>query len=145
MQVNATVKRTRRAFTLIELIAVIIVLAILAGVAVPKYFDYSTKAKESAAKATLGATRSAIANFYANAAKTTGAGAYPTLTEIGADGPVLEQGIPENPYNGSSEVQAATWDPDAPPITGTAGWNYDAAAGRFWANSDTSGVDENEW
>lgn len=39
----------RRAFTLIELIAVIVVLAILAAVAIPRYFDYSTRAKVTAA------------------------------------------------------------------------------------------------
>jgi len=145
MRSNAICHREGRAFTLIELIAVIIVLAILAGVALPKYFDYSTKAKESAAKATLGATRSAIANFYANAALSNGTAAYPTLVELEADGSVLEQGIPQNPYNGSDDVQAATWDAASPPVSGTAGWNYDASSGRFWANSDTSGIDENEW
>lgn len=146
MKHQKTSRRNRRsAFTLIELIAVIIVLAILAGVALPKYFDYSTKAKESAAKATLGATRSAIANFYANAALTNGSAAFPTLVQLEADSTVLEQGVPENPYNGSNDIQAATWDVAAPPVSGTAGWNYDASSGRFWANTDTSGVDENEW
>ena len=135
----------RSAFTLIELIAVIVVLAILAGVAVPKYFDYSTKAKESAAKATLGATRSAMANFYANEALTNGSAAYPSLVELQTVGTVLEQPLPANPYNNSSTVQGATWNASAPPVSGTAGWNYDASAGRFWANSDTTGVDENEW
>lgn len=38
----------RRAFTLIELITIIVVLAILAGVAVPKYLDYSERSKVSA-------------------------------------------------------------------------------------------------
>lgn len=145
MKASKLTRKFRRAFTLVELIAVIIVLAILAGVAVPKYFDYSTKAKESAAKATLGATRSAIANFYANAALTSGSGAYPSLTELETDGNVLEQGIPANPYNGSTDVQAATWNSADPPVSGTAGWNYDASAGRFWANSATNGIDENEW
>ncbi|VAX41575.1 hypothetical protein MNBD_PLANCTO03-973 [hydrothermal vent metagenome] len=135
----------RSAFTLIELIAVIVVLAILAGVAVPKYFDYSTKAKESAAKATLGATRSAMANFYANEALTNGSAAYPTLTDIQTVGTVLEQPLPANPYNNSNTIQASTWNAAAPPVSGTAGWNYDAAAGRFWANTDTAGIDENEW
>jgi prepilin-type N-terminal cleavage/methylation domain-containing protein len=36
---------SRRAFTLVELIAVIVVLAILAGVAVPRFFDTSTRAR----------------------------------------------------------------------------------------------------
>ena len=37
-------RTTGRGFTLIELIAVIVVLAILAGVAVPRYFDYTAGA-----------------------------------------------------------------------------------------------------
>lgn len=41
-----------RAFTLIELIVIIIVLAVLAGVAIPKYVDYSQKAKVTATAAT---------------------------------------------------------------------------------------------
>lgn len=36
------------AFTLIELIAVIVVLAIMAAIAVPRYFDYNTRARASA-------------------------------------------------------------------------------------------------
>ena len=42
-----TRQRARSAFTLIELIAVIVVLAILSGVALPRYFDYADKAKEA--------------------------------------------------------------------------------------------------
>lgn len=146
MKIRARVKGVRRrAFTLIELIAVIVVLAILAGVAVPKYFDYSTKAKESATKASLGATRSAVANFYANEALNNGTAAYPTLVDVQTAGVVMEQPLPANPYNGSAAVQAATWNASNPPVSGTAGWNYDASAGRFWANSDSTGIDENEW
>lgn len=47
--------RTHRqpAFTVVELIVVIVVLAILAGVAIPKYFDYSTRARASALSGSL--------------------------------------------------------------------------------------------
>ena len=126
-----------KGFTLIELIAVIVVLAILAGVALPKYFDYAAQAKESACKGALGGVRAGIANFYANSA-ITGAAAYPTLTQLETQGTVMQEAVPENPYNGSSELQAATYDADDPPVTGDAGWNYDVSVGKFWANSDTA-------
>lgn len=136
---------SRSAFTLVELIAVIIVLAILAGVAVPKYFDYTSRAKESATKATLGATRSAIANFYANSSFESGTARYPTIEELRTLGAVLDQPLPENPFNGSSEVRNRRWDESAPPAGGNQGWNYDQRTGRFWANTDTEDIDENEW
>src|SRR5262249_13910407 len=136
--------RHARAFTLVELIAVIVVLAILAGVAIPKYFDYSTKARESACKAALGSTRAAIANFYANSIVNSGNAAYPTLTQAQTTGTVLTELVPANPYNGSPTIAAASW-ATTPPVTGNAGWNYDAANGHFWANSTTTGINEHLW
>jgi len=135
------ITRKGRGFTLIELIAVIVVLAILAGVALPKYFDYAAQAKESACKGVLGGVRAGIANFYANQA-ISGVAIYPTLAQLETLGTVMQETIPENPYNGSAEIAAATWDTDDPPVSGTDGWNYDASAGKFWANSDTIGENE---
>lgn len=51
-----------RAFTLIELIAVIVVLVILAGVALPKYFDHADDAKLAAAKNARSSLATAIIN-----------------------------------------------------------------------------------
>lgn len=133
----------RRGFTLIELITVVVVLAILAGVAIPKYIDYAARARESATKGTLGAVRSGVANFYANSS-ISGTATWPTLAELetfGATG-VMQEPIPANPYNNSADVVAATW-AASPPVSGVAGWNYDAATGKFWANSNTTG--ENGW
>src|SRR5205809_925843 len=118
-----------RAFTLIELIAVIVVLAILSGVAIPKYFDYAVKAKESSAKGILGGVRSAVANFYANSVVNTGAAAYPTLVQMQTTGTVMQEVMPPNPYNNSAAIAAAVW-AAAPPVSGANGWNYDAAAGK---------------
>ncbi|MBC7771282.1 MAG: prepilin-type N-terminal cleavage/methylation domain-containing protein [Pyrinomonadaceae bacterium] len=136
--------RIARAFTLVELIAVIVVLAILAGVAIPKYFDYAAKAKESATKATLGATRAAIASFYANSIVNTGTPAYPTLLQLQTVGTVLTEAIPANPYNNSAVIAAATW-ATVPPVSGTAGWNYTVSNGHFWCNSNTTGVVQRLW
>ncbi|TVQ51647.1 MAG: prepilin-type N-terminal cleavage/methylation domain-containing protein [Phycisphaerales bacterium] len=52
----------RFAFTLIELITVIVVLAILAGVALPRYFDYSERARVSVAQNSRSALATAIVN-----------------------------------------------------------------------------------
>ena len=134
-----------RAFTLIELIVVIVVLAILSGVAIPRYFDYAARARESACKGTLGAVRAAVANYYANQIVTSGSGTYPTLVNIQTLGTVMQEPIPANPYNNSATIAAATYNSSSPPVSGNAGWNYDAANGRFWANSATSGVAENTW
>jgi len=133
-----------RAFTLVELIAVIVVLAILAGVAIPKYFDYAAKAKQSATKATLGAVRAAVANYYANTIVNTGTPGYPSLVQLETVGTVLNEAIPENPYNNSNDVGAATW-ATTPPISRVFGWNYDVANGHFWANTTTTGVNEHLW
>lgn len=131
----------RRAFTLIELIAVIVILAIISVVAVPKFFDHSTKAKEAACKGTIGAVRAAISNFYANQA-VNGSARYPTLTEIQTSGTVMQDTVPVNPYNNSATITAVSWT-SSNPTSGSAGWNYDATTGKFWANSNTSGVGEN--
>lgn len=58
----------RRAFTLIELLAVIVVLALLAGVASMRFFDYTTHAKDSAEDAVVGAVRAGIGHYRARTA-----------------------------------------------------------------------------
>ncbi len=134
----------RRGFTLIELIAVIVVLAILAGVALPKYFDYAARAKESATKGVLGGVRAGVANFYANSALTSTA-AYPTYAQLNTLGTVMQEPLPENPYNDLATVkdEDGNWVAGAAPADSTTGWAYDETNGKFWANSDTTG--ENDW
>lgn len=144
-------KNHRKGFTLIELIAVIVVLVILAGVALPKYFDYSESAKESAVKGTLGGVRSGIANYFANTS-IEGEAAYPTLAELIERGTVMQEPIPANPYKDgdrADEVRSAEWDDANPPVAGQEGWAYDPVTGRFWANSNevptSRGGPENTW
>ena len=116
--------RPTRGFTLIELIAVIVVLAILAGVAVPRYFDYTDRAKSAAVQGTLGNVRSACQNFYANAT-INGTAAYPTLAQLMTVGTVMQDSLPTNPYNNLNTITPATaaeW--TARTATGSFGWRY---------------------
>ena len=70
--------RKNSGFTLIELVVVIAVLAILAGVAIPKFVDLTAQAKTSAEAADIGTLRAGIANVAANTAKTGGGLVYPS-------------------------------------------------------------------
>ena len=136
-------KLSNRGFTLIELIAVIVVLAILAGVALPKYFDYAAQAKESATRGTLGGMRAGVANFYANTA-INGTVAYPTYAQFTTLGVVMQEQLPNNPYSLNNTVRDAdnTW-VATPPISGVQGWAYDATNGKVWPN--TNSVGEKDW
>ncbi len=134
----------RSGFTLIELMAVVLILAILAGVALPKFFNYQTQAREASCKGTLGGVRAGIANFYANKAITSTA-RYPTLVEL-TDGSVMQDLIPANPYNDSSNVDTtSSANADSRNTSGAAGWRYYNASGGgsavFFAN--TTDVGEN--
>ncbi len=145
----------RRGFTLIELIAVVVILAILAGVALPRYFDYAAQAKSAATKGTLGGCRAGIANFMANEVITNGTALYPTLAQLNALGTVMQEAIPDNPYDAGANpnvVNLATAGEAAartvPVIAGTGGWAYyvDNAltppAYTFYANTNTTGEND---
>ena len=144
----------RSGFTLIELMAVVLILAILAGVALPRFIDYQIRAKEAACKGILGGVRSGIAHYYADQAITKGAAAYPTVTELTVIGDVMQEKIPDNPYGGSTPG-AVTDQPDNAKalirelIGVDGGWAYHDGGGTdpaiFYANTDTGTLDENSF
>ena len=58
--------RSRTGFTLVELVVVILILGILAGVAAPKMFNTSAKATDNTLKQTLAIVRDAIELYTAD-------------------------------------------------------------------------------
>lgn len=63
---------SRRGFTLVELIAVMVVLGILAGVAAPRFFSKTDEAKEAAAMGARAALVQAVLNWRMNDAVVNG-------------------------------------------------------------------------
>ena len=133
-----------KGFTLIELMAVVLILAILAGVALPKFFNYQSQARIASCKGTLGGVRAGVANFYANKAISAGTAAYPSLVEL-TDGSTMQEALPENPFNDDTAVVAvATYAAaTARTVVGTDGWAYFPGSGSdkavFFANSNDVG------
>lgn len=65
MEQRKSLMRNQEGFTLIEIIAVLVLLGILAAVAVPKYFDMQTQAEEKALAAMASNLSSAASANYA--------------------------------------------------------------------------------
>ena len=116
----------KKGFTLIELVMVIVILGILAATALPRFVDLSSKAKENAARGTLGSIRAAVAITYASNAAN-GNATMPTqiVATMFHDG-----NIPPEPYSTSNAVAAGSTAPSGT----TGGWLYDSGQGRVWIN-----------
>ena len=102
-------KNTKRAFTLIELIIVVVIIGILALVAIPRYFANIEKARKAEAYSTMRSIREAVLGYYAaNALYPSG---FPITVTIDGDAVmVVAQPISNSftyTYNASSVVNAA--------------------------------------
>ena len=128
-----------RGFTLIEAMAVIVVLSILAVVAGAKYIDFMTGAAAAAESATVGAVREAVSQYRLNAA-ISGAPAVPATLDGAAAGAVSAPATPF--FDGVlSTAIIDGWQKGASPNTyiGPAGktYVYDPATGQFAGGSTT--------
>jgi prepilin-type N-terminal cleavage/methylation domain-containing protein len=115
----------RRAFSMLEVLIVVVVLGILAGIVVPNVTQASATARAASAQNSLATYRAGIAAFRSSAVLA-GTAPYPTLAQLTTpDLVVAGSDLPANPLNDSRVVQAATQAQAASrAVFGSAGWNY---------------------
>ncbi len=149
-------KRTRRnAFTPIEVLIVVVVMAVLAATIIPQFFQSTRDAKDSSLKFNLHSLRSQIELY-----KQHHSGNYPTLDAATNDlpqltnptnaqgtvgvagpgfpfGPYVDTALPVNPFDNSNKVTAVAQAGVEPTgVVGTlGGWQFDASNGAVWPNN----------
>ncbi|MFK7759036.1 MAG: prepilin-type N-terminal cleavage/methylation domain-containing protein [Phycisphaerales bacterium] len=141
----------RSAFTLVELLVVVVILGILAAMVAPRFSTATSDARSSATQSTLAGVRSAIATFRMNAV-IQGDDPFPSLTQL-TDGTVIKFELPANPYSGVSGVQAVSENQAllrSVVSESSAGWNYfvdnndNPPVAIFYANSDEASAEQSD-
>jgi prepilin-type N-terminal cleavage/methylation domain-containing protein len=97
--------KSKKGFTLIELMIVVAIIGILAAIAIPKFAELIRKSSEGASKGNLGAIRSALSIYYGDME-----GQYPSamssLTIAGKYMTTIPMAKAPN-YHGDSNAEAA--------------------------------------
>ncbi len=147
-------KCKRSAFTLIEVLIVVVIMAVLAATIIPQFASSTDDAKSSALKFNLHTLRSQIEMYklqHNGAVPALSSGKLPGLT-LASDvngntnatsnatypfGPYVQGGqLPANPYDGKNTVtQINTFPPTA--SSGNGGWLYEPTSGQI--APDTAG------
>jgi len=149
--------RTAKAFTLVEILIVVIILGILAGISIPKITGVTNVSRETNLKENLWKIRAQI-QVYRNqhdgfpdgdafADQMTGYTNFQgevadTQDEDHRYGPYLEQ-MPPNPVTRDASIRTSS-DPSQrrPPGDADGGWWYNEVTGEFYADLTDQHVDE---
>ena len=133
---------SRKGFTLIEILIVVIILGILAAIVIPQFANASQDAKLNSVKSTVQSVRGQVGlyalqhgDMYPTADGKTGAFDWTSLTikttfDGKTWGPYL-QSIPTNPFDQSTAVSTFA---SGTPTTG--GWGFEGATGKFYGGSN---------
>jgi len=136
---NRITKRVSKAFTLVEILIVVVILGILAAIVVPQFANATRDSQAGNLKAQI----KSIQNQLELAKARSTDGTYPDLVtswDAFITGGYVKS-LPKNPFNQLSIVVAAAADVDGSgnPTGGisgdaTAGWAYDQTLGVFGAS-----------
>jgi general secretion pathway protein G len=121
--------RVKRAFTLVEILIVVVILGILAAIVVPQFTNASTEAQAGNCATQLQTIRSQIELY-----RVRHNGQYPDLINNGWTdliGDDYMRAAPVNPRTNHEEVVAGTSHLDG---SATDGWVFDAATGNLYAS-----------
>jgi general secretion pathway protein G len=123
--------RVSKAFTLVEILIVVVILGILAAIVVPQFTNASQDAQVGNVETQLQTIRSQIELF-----RVKNNGSYPASFASGAwtdlVGADYMRSAPSNPRNGSTTITAGTA-PASAATSGGPGWYFDAATGNLTA------------
>jgi general secretion pathway protein G len=142
--------RRRNAFTLIEVLIVVIITAVLAATIIPQFVSSTNDSKTSALQFNLHTIRSkiemykvhhlgkapALTTFVSQMTKSTDVNGATTGTNL-IFGPYFQGQVPANPFTGTNTLVAVATAGKAPTgvVTGTAGWQYDESNGHLYPNN----------
>jgi prepilin-type N-terminal cleavage/methylation domain-containing protein len=130
--------RRREAFTLIEVLIVVVIMAVLAATIIPQFSSTTDDAKASQLIYNMHTLRSQIELYKIHH------GGYPPLDDFetqmttattasgaagGPYGPYFDE-VPKNPFNDKANLVAG--DGSAVPAGTDNGWQYDATSGGIW-------------
>jgi len=111
--------KSKKGFTLVEILIVVVILGILAAIVIPQFTNASSEAKLSTLKSNLQAVRAQIQLY-----KIRNLDAPPSVAGFATEmDPYLER-IPVNPFTNTNTVGA--WDSGSP-------WEFDPNDGSFRA------------
>ena len=132
--------KSNKGFTLVELVVVIMILGILAGVAAPKLLDTSGTATDNGIRQSLAVVRDAVELYAAN-----NAGSLPACNATGSD---FKASLADYVRGDFPASPVGTKDNDVKGITGTTtaddttGWMFNTDTGEFICNSTATSNDD---